>query len=205
MRSRKRNMGSNVGSTAASTAASSVAGDDTTPTNNYTTTIAKPSHVPRLSTSGVSRLSFGPLPNRGPDSEASRPSSRASISSYARPPSRSDMIPPPRPMSRSSISGARTPMGRPRSSLGGSIHGHSASISRIDLEEEDESEFRTPSRRGTFSKLEVDGVVSGIPVPGSGIPMSSSRRQSGTRRISNGPSRASTSGARKLSDLGETF
>ncbi|CAM1505050.1 Fc.00g106870.m01.CDS01 [Cosmosporella sp. VM-42] len=201
IRSRKRT----VGSTAGSSVAGSVAGDDTTPTNHTAT--ASKSHVPRLSTSGVSRLSYGPLPNRGPDSEISRPSSRASISSYARPPSRTgvDMIPPPRPMSRTSFSGTRTPMGRSRSSLGGSVHGHSASINRLDLEEEDESEFRTPSRRGTYSKLEMEGGVSGIPVPGSAIPMPASRRQSGGRRISNGPHRASASNIRKLSDLGESY
>lgn len=98
-------------------------------------------------------------------------------------------------------------MGRPRSSLGGSLHGHSASLSHYDLEEEDEGEFRTPSRRGTYSKLDSEGSVSGIPAPNSSIPMPSSRRLSGTggRRISVGPSRASISNMRKLSDLGETY
>ncbi|KAH7170118.1 nuclear distribution protein nude [Dactylonectria macrodidyma] len=192
IRSRKRTAGST-----ASSVAGSVAGDDTTPTNFHSSTSSKGSHVPRLSTSGVSRLSFGPLPNRGPDSEISRPSSRASVSSYARPPSRTDMI--PRPASRTSLTGTRTPMGRPRSSLGGSLHGHSASISQIDLMEEDEGEFRTPSRRGTYSKLDLEGTA------GSAIPMPSTRRQSGGRRISNGPSRSSVSGQRKLSDLGETY
>ncbi|KAF5006083.1 hypothetical protein FDECE_7513 [Fusarium decemcellulare] len=183
IRSRKRTAGST---------ASSVAGDDTTPTNAQAAAAAKGSHVPRLSTSGVSRLSFGPLPNRGgPESETSRPSSRASVSSYARPPSRTEGAMIPRPVSRTSLSGSRTPMGRPRSSLGGSVHGHSASISHLDLEEEDEGEFRTPSRTG-------------IPVPGTGIPMPS-RRQSGGRRTSNGPMRSSISGQRKLSDLGETY
>ncbi|KAK7408337.1 NADH:ubiquinone oxidoreductase [Neonectria punicea] len=192
IRSRKRNVGSTVGSTT-----SSIAGDDTTPTSLQASAASKGSHVPRLSTSGVSRLSFGPLPNRGPDSEISRPSSRASISSYARPSSRTDMI--PRPASRSSLTGARTPMARPRSSLAGSLHGHSASISHIDLMEEDEGEFRTPSRRGTYSKLELEATA------GSAIPMPATRRQSGGRRTSNGPARASISGQRKLSDLGETF
>lgn len=196
IRSRKRTIGS--------TASSSVAGDDTTPTNLRASTSSRPTHVPRLSTSGVSRLSFGPLPNRGPESD-SRPSSRASISSYARPSSRTDMVPPPRPVSRTSLSGARTPLGRPRSSM--SLHGHSASISRMD-EEEDEGEFRTPSRRGTYTKLDMDAQSSGIPVPGSAIPMPSSRRQSGGgRRTSNGTTggRVSTSGGRKLADLGETY
>lgn len=188
IRSRKRTVGSS---------ASSMAGDET-PINVPSTT-SKGSHVPRLSTSGVSRLSFGPLPNRGgPDSDASRPSSRASVSSYARPPSRTDMI--PRPVSRTSLSGARTPMGRPRSSMGGPLHGHSASMSQLDLEEEDEDELRTPSRRE-----ETGDSVSGIPAHGSGIPMSSVRRQSGSRRISNSALRSSVSGQRKLSDLGETY
>lgn len=204
IRSRKRTAGSS---------ASSLAGDETTPTNFRSSTSSRPSHVPRLSTSGVSRLSFGPLPNRAPESDAShsRPSSRASMSSYARPSSRTDMVPPPRPMSRSSISGARTPLGRPRSSLSGSMHGHSQSMSRIEMEEDYEGEFRTPSRRGTYSKLELEGVVSGIPVPGSAIPTPGARRQSGSgpggRRTSTGVGtvRPGTSGGRKLSDLGETY
>lgn len=204
IRSRKRTTGSS---------ASSLAGDETTPTNFRSSTSSRPSHVPRLSTSGVSRLSFGPLPNRAPESDAShsRPSSRASISSYARPSSRTDMVPPPRPMSRSSISGARTPLGRPRSSLSGSMHGHSQSMSRIEMEEDYEGEFRTPSRRGTYSKLEMEGAVSGIPVPGSAIPTPGTRRQSGSgpsgRRTSTGIGtvRPGTSGGRKLSDLGETY
>ncbi|KAK6953433.1 hypothetical protein Daesc_005737 [Daldinia eschscholtzii] len=194
MRSRKRT----VGSTSSSVA-------DETPSTSR--------HVSRLSTSGVSRLSFGPLPNRtsayDPDSSAisiSRPSSRASVTSYARPASRTEIA---RPMSRTSFSSARTPMGvRPRSSLTGSLHGHSQSVSRVDPEEFDERfEDRTPSRRGTYSKFDNDGSTSGIPAP-SGIPMP--RRQSGgmhsARRISNGTSNDSTTGRpRKLSDLGETY
>ncbi|POR31390.1 Nuclear distribution protein nudE [Tolypocladium paradoxum] len=202
IRSRKRTAGSS---------ASSVIADDTTPTNyNPRASTSSKSHVPRLSTSGISRLSFGPLPNRGPDSDISRPSSRASISSYARPASRNDMIAPPRPMSRTSMSGTRTPLGRPRSSMSGSMHGRSASISRMD--EEFEGEFRTPSRRGTYSKLEMEAGVSGIPVPGSAIPIPGVRRQSGGRRTSTGvpapresTGRPSTSGGRKLGDLGETY
>lgn len=85
------------------------------------------------------------------------------------------------------------------------MHGHSASVSHIDLEEEDESEFRTPSRRGTYSKFDLEGGVQ------SAIPMPNSRRQSGGgagRRTSTGPSvtsRPSTANGRKLSDLGETY
>ncbi|XXG96783.1 hypothetical protein Hte_003074 [Hypoxylon texense] len=199
MRSRKRTVGSTTSSMA-----------DETPTQSTS------KHVSRLSTSGVSRLSFGPLPNRSanydPDSSSvgiSRPSSRASVSSYARPDrpaSRSELS---RPMSRTSISGTRTPLGvRPRSSLSGSLHGHSQSVSRIDTDEFDERfEERTPSRRGTYSKFDTDGSASGIPAP-SAIPMP--RRQSGgmhsARRISGGVASESAGGRpRKLSDLGETY
>lgn len=193
VRSRKRTGGST---------ASSLAGDDVTPTTH-----TKTSHVPRLSSSGVSRLSYGPLPNRGPDSEVSRPSSRASLSSYARPSSRADMNPPPRPVSRASLGGSRTPLNRPRSALGGSIHGHgrSASVSRPDVEEEDEGDYgRTPSRRGTYSKLEMEGAVatSSIPMPGARQPSLGGRR---TSNSTVGGGRPSTSGGRKLEDLGETY
>lgn len=184
IRSRKRTGGS---------AASSIAGDDTP--SSIPPSASKSSHVPRLSTSGVSRLSFGPLPNRGGPEDISRPSSRASITSYARPPSRTagDMI--PRPASRASLPGTRTPMARPRSSMAGPMHGHSASISQLDLEEEDEGEYRTPSRRGTHSNAD-----------GTGIPMPSMRRASTSRRISANTMRSSISGPRKqLSDLGETY
>ncbi|KAI0110445.1 NUDE protein [Nemania sp. FL0031] len=197
MRSRKRTVGS---------IASSVAEETPTQSN-----IGAGKHTSRPSTSGVSRLSFGPLPNRSnnydPDGSAmsiSRPNSRASVSGYARrerPPSRSEIA---RPLSRTSFSGARTPMGlRPRSSMSGSLHAHSQSISHIEFDEMDE---RTPSRRGTYSKFDADGSASGIPAP-SGIPVS--RRQSGglnssIRRISGGG--ANESGRpRKLSDLGETY
>ncbi|TDZ61866.1 Nuclear distribution protein nudE-like protein 1 [Colletotrichum sidae] len=185
IRSRKRPTGSTV---------SSVRGDESTPGNFSASTSSR--HVPRLSTSGVSRLSFGPLPNRNPgaavDSESSisRPSSRASNSSFARPASRTDMA-PPRPISRASLTGTRTPLGRPRSSLGGSLggsmygraHGHGRSISvshRIEMDEAiEDDDHRTPSRRGTYSRLEAERAVSGIPAP-SAIPMPSTvRRQSG--------------------------
>lgn len=196
MRSRKRTVGSTTSSMA-----------EETPTQSTTS-----KHVSRLSTSGVSRLSFGPLPNRSnnydPDSSSvsiSRPSSRASVTSYARPErpaSRSEIA---RPMSRTSMAGTRTPLGvRPRSSLSGSLHGHSQSVSRIDIDEFDERfEERTPSRRGTYSKYDTDGSASSIPMP---------RRQSGgmhsARRTSGGVSNdpaAATGRPRKLSDLGETY
>ncbi|KAH8166346.1 hypothetical protein CIB48_g1905 [Xylaria polymorpha] len=197
MRSRKRTVGS---------VASSIT-EDTPSQSTNTAGIGR--HTSRLSASGVSRLSFGPLPNRanGYDPEGSamgisRPSSRASVSGYTRlerPPSRSEL---PRPLSRTSMVSARTPMGvRPRSSMSGSLHGHSQSISHIEFDEMDE---RTPSRRGTYSKYDTDGSTTGIPAP-SGIP----RRQSGplsssVRRVSGGG--ANEGGrSRKLSDLGETY
>ena len=186
MRSRKRTAGS---------VASSVA--EETPTQS-TNTAGTARHTSRLSTSGVSRLSFGTLPNRSNTYDAdtsisgiSRPSSRASISGYARPerpPSRTEI---PRPLSRTSMVGARTPMGvRPRSSMSGSLHGHSQSISHLEFDEMDE---RTPSR-------------SGIPAL-SGIVLS--RRQSGgmnssVRRVSGGVANDG-SRSRRLSDLGETY
>ncbi|ORY59294.1 NUDE protein, partial [Pseudomassariella vexata] len=205
IRSRKRTVGSSTSSAVA----------EDTPMQN-TGRESKQSHVPRLSTSGVSRLSFGPLPNRNgtydPDSSSaviSRPSSRASVSStaghgtFARPEgpaSRSEIA---RPMSRASLTGARTPLGiRPRSSLGGGLnssvhgHGHSRSISsRIEFDETEEGEYgRTPSRRSAYRKYDREGDgASGIPMPG--------RRQSGevggsSGRASATPSR--TSGTRKL-------
>ncbi|OAA55535.1 nuclear distribution protein nudE [Niveomyces insectorum RCEF 264] len=196
IRSRKRTVGSTASSVVSGYTAGSGGDDSTpTPTNQFghrssVGGTATGKHVPRLSTSGVSRLSFGPLPNRGGgsstlDSESSRPSSRASVSSFARPASRNDArdMPPPRPMSRTSLSGARTPLGRPRSSLGGSLHGHAMSISDLPEDEVDTGAYRTPSRRGTYSKYEMDAalsgsgipVSSGIPVPGGG----NARRQSG--------------------------
>lgn len=203
-------IGSNVPSTvtirsrkrAAGSTTSSVTAEDTPTQSKNAGRVGK--HAPRLSTSGVSRLSFGPLPNRtshyDPDSSSvsmSRPSSRASISSsqFARPErpvSRSEIA---RPVSRASLGGAMTPLGmRPRSSLGGSMHGHSQSISRVEFDEADEAdEGRTPSRRGTFSKFDNgDGVGSAIPMP---------RRQSGT--VSALSRRSSV--ARTNADLGETY
>ncbi|KAK8090349.1 hypothetical protein PG997_005310 [Apiospora hydei] len=162
-------------------------------------------HIPRLSTSGVSRLSFGPLPNRtsnyDPDSSIasiSRPSSRASVSSaYARPERPASRTEIARPMSRSSMGRANTSLGlRSRSSMGNSLHGHSSSYSHIEFDEMDEADTarRTPSRRGTYSRYDVDGSASGIPTP-SGIP--------GPRRESNVSRR--TSHTQKLADLGETY
>jgi len=233
IRSRKRTIGSTAST---STLSSSIRRpqaepDDATPTNprhhhhhrdTSTSTTADfrssttKSHVPRLSTSGatssgVSRLSFGPLPNRNPpgdDSAASRPSSRASISSsyagmnHARPASRTDSyssssaaMPPPRPVSRTSLSGARTPLlPRPRSSLGGQQqqqqqqghgHGHSQSVSytaaELDEMGGDDGGLRTPSRRGTYSRFDAGGDGAG-----SAIPLPPGRRKSGGSGLASG-------------------
>jgi hypothetical protein len=205
IRSRKRTIGS-------TTSTSSAAADDT----------PSQKHVTRLSTSGISRLSFGPLPNR--EGTDSRPSSRASTTSFVRPDrplSRSELS---RPVSRTSMSGARTPLGhysqsqisesrRPRSSIGGSYsaahgHGHSQSVSNIDLDESRELDFATPSRRG--STIGVSNEGTGIPTPSSALP----RRKSGgvaiTRRTSSGtlPTESGMKPPgrpRKLSGVGETY
>ncbi|KAK3984206.1 nuclear distribution protein nude 1 [Cladorrhinum sp. PSN332] len=245
IRSRKRT----VGSTASVSSFSLSDEPKSTPTHTSRTSISHApntsKHVPRLSTSGVSRLSFGPLPNRNPNSmstmsnastadhhEISRPSSRASLSSYAsaRPASRTDShhtsnMPPPRPVSRASLSslpGVRTPLGRPRSSLGmhgthssyGHTHSSSVSYSTAELDEYESSadnggnNRRTPSRRGTYSRAESDVSSTGIPMP-SGIPMfgGGHRRQSGGNGSSAGVRRASGGmhGGRVLEDLGETY
>jgi len=211
IRSRKR-----TGGSTAST--SSIGGD-----GSEDTPVSK--HVPRLSTSGISRLSFGPIPNRDGDS---RPSSRASASGSSsfvrpdRPLSRSEITRTEiaRPASRTSLSGARTPLGhysqsqfvesrRPRSSIGGSYgashgHGHSQSVSGIQDFERDLD--GTPSRRGTLPPAET----SAIPLP---------RRKSGGLSMTPMPRRTSSGAAlretesgmkppgrpRKLSGVGETY
>ncbi|KXX79136.1 Nuclear distribution protein nudE 1 [Madurella mycetomatis] len=218
IRSRKRTTGST---------ASSLAGDEATPSHSRhapsesRSSISSTSrHVPRLSASGVSRLSFGPLPNRNPgnvEPDISRPSSRASISSYARPPSRteshasSSIMPPPRPMSRASLSGSRTPLGRPRSSLGMHGHGHSGSVSYSTAEVDElatttstlpNGEFRTPSRRGTYGRADLDLGATNIPLP-SGIPVPGGRRQSSGASSVSG--RRTSGNTRVLEDVGETY
>jgi hypothetical protein len=179
-------------------------------------------HVPRLSTSGISRLSFGPLPTR--EGSDSRPSSRASTNYVRqdRPLSRTEIT---RPASRTSMSGARTPLGhysqsqiaesrRPRSSVGGSYgslhgHGHSQSVSNIDLDEAKELDFATPSRRNTYGKGELEGAVSNLPrrksggVMTTGIPRRSTSGQAMREGDEGGmkpPGRP-----RKLSEVGETY
>ena len=171
-------------------------------------------------------------PSRGPDH--SRPSSRTGLSSrqsISHLPSTSASS-TSRPGSRQSISGVRTPLNhysttsqsesrRPRSSVGGPYsnahagHGHSASVSRLgnygpqqqlaDEEESNEVLTPTPSRRGTFTKLESG---SGIPALATGSIKSRSSGSSAGRRISSGvgdmgpPERK---GPRKLSEVGESY
>lgn len=213
IRSRKRTGGSTASN-------SSVAGDDTPSSTK---------HIARLSTSGISRLSFGPLPNR--EGSESRPSSRASTSSFVRPDrplSRTELA---RPGSRTSMSGARTPLGhysqsqiaesrRPRSSIGGNFsashgHGHSQSVSHIDLDESRELDFGTPSRRNTLNKPDLEG--SAIPTPkgiprrkSAGLSMSALPRRStsgqGPKDVEKGESSMKPPGRpRKLSEVGETY
>ncbi|KAH6668704.1 NUDE protein [Halenospora varia] len=216
IRSRKRTGGSTISNS------SSIAAESDTPSGK---------HVPRLSTSGISRLSFGPLPSKEGTSTDSRPSSRASATSFVRPDrplSRSELS---RPVSRTSMSGARTPLGhysrseiaeqrRPRSSIGGSYtsthgHGHSQSVSHIDLDETRELDFSTPSRRNTYGKGELDG--SAIPGPSSALPRRKSggiaiaRRTSSGAGLREGESKSSENvmkppgRPRKLSEVGETY
>jgi hypothetical protein len=211
IRSRKRAGGSE---------ASSGGGDDTTPTNtrqgdgvdlrssvsSISSISGGKSHIPRLSTSGVSRLSFGPLPNRNPgyDPEGSRPSSRASISSL-RPPSRSEhfdrSMPPPRPVSRASLSGARTPLGRPRSSLSG--HRESFGYGGVDMDDDGDAIVRTPSRTGMYSRYEADAATAPSAIP---MPSSARRQSAGGASINASSGRRMSSGpGAKLRDVGETF
>ena len=180
-----------------------------------------------LNTRTATRQSFGlppPTPTRDLNTgvSGSRPGSRASL--HSRPsisnlPSAANAS---RPSSRQSMSGARTPLGhypsnseripRPRSSIGGnfsSAHGHSSSVHRLSgygLEHSpDTSEVTTPTpaRRTTLSK---EGMSS-IPMP------SPARRQSATgtgntnRRVSSGTvgDMAPPERKKKLSGVGETY
>ncbi|TAQ87900.1 hypothetical protein B7494_g3800 [Chlorociboria aeruginascens] len=206
IRSRKRTGGSTA-------SGPSLAGDsDDTPSTK---------HVARLSTSGISRLSFGPLPHR--EGEGSRPSSRASTASYARierPLSRTD---PARPASRTSMSGARTPLGhysqssiaesrRPRSSIGNYGHAHSQSVSHIDLDESREVDFATPSRRNTLSKQDFESTSTpkGLPRRKSGglsaLPVRRTSSGAALRDADMGDGEMRPPGRpRKLSGVGETY
>ncbi|KAG4431021.1 hypothetical protein IFR05_013496 [Cadophora sp. M221] len=215
IRSRKRTGGSTISS-------SSMAPEDTPQSSTK--------HVARLSTSGISRLSFGPLPNR--ENTDSRPSSRASTTSYVRPDRPASRTEIARPVSRTSMSGARTPLGhysqssiaesrRPRSSIGGNYgashgHGHSQSVSHIDLDESRELDFATPSRRNTYGKGELESSA----IPG---PPGLARRKSGPLGLTTLPRRTTSGGPasrdgdktesgmkppgrpRKLSGVGETY
>jgi hypothetical protein len=130
------------------------------------------------------------------------------------------------------MTGTRTPLGhysqsalaesrRPRSSIGGNFsasqghaHGHSQSVSHIDLDHAGDLDFGgTTSRRSTLGKGDADG--SAIPTP-SGLP----RRKSGPMGASTTPMPRRTSSAaalrddgqmkppvrpRKLSGVGETY
>lgn len=165
IRSRKRTEGSAV--TRSST--SSVVEDNSTPSSR---------HASRISTTGISRLSFGPISAR--EGGDSRPTSRTgttfSTSTSSRPDSRTELE---WPYNRTSIGGARTPLGhfsqsalaesrRPRSGVGyHQGHGQSNSVSHITgVDEESEYGDRsvvTPSRRSTVSRSSDFG--SGIPLP----------------------------------------
>ena len=90
-------------------------------------------------------------------------------------------------------------------------HSQSVSFSTAELDEFNEGELRTPSRRGTYSRFETESGASGIPAP-SAIPMPSSRRQSGGgatgRRTSSGAGMRESIGSKlpsKLTDVGETY
>lgn len=228
IRTRKRGPGS-----VSSVSTSTTAPDDSTPTGQGFNRSVNGKHLPRLSSSGVSRLSFGPgpLPNRGPNdsvSDMSRPSSRASNSSFARPMSRADgyhdsMIAPPRPGSRAG--GAYTPLGRPisRASFGNSFHGYSMSVSTAEEDEPPEREYQTPSRRGTYNLYSGGTGIptpSGLPIPGSrrqsaaGVPQTHIRRSSVASSVATDLGRRSSIGPKKqlkkqpstqFGDLGETY
>ncbi|KAF4119396.1 NUDE protein, C-terminal conserved region [Geosmithia morbida] len=170
----------------------SMTGDDDTATYQLTAR----GHVSRLSESRVGRLSIS-----------------------SRPPSRTDMA-LPRPMSRSSLGGTRTPLGRPRSSMGGTIHHYSASVGVGRMEEEDEGEedgtYSTPSRRAMYAstsgKFDPNRSTSSIPIPGSRRQSGSTGAAGGRRASRDGSSGIPVSGGRQsfsrnqnIEDLGETY
>lgn len=118
--------------------------------------------IPRPASQATSRSEIPDRPpsamDRPPSVAASRPSSRASMASQSnRPPSRSGAR-TDHGHYTSSASGAP---GRPRSSIGGSYHRPSASITEIrrkEAESEDSVLAATPNRRTTLER-------SGIPAP----------------------------------------
>ncbi|KUI65245.1 hypothetical protein VM1G_00826 [Cytospora mali] len=208
IRSRKRGV-----SSVSSSTASRMSPEDSTPIGQaFNRSVNGGAHLPKLSNSGMSRLSFGPLPHRGPldsGSEMSRPSSRASMSSYARPVSRADgrtdsAMAPPRPISRAG--GARTPLGRPisRASFGSGFHSHSMSLSHSTAEEEEPADrvYRTPSRRGTYSRAE--GGTS-IPIPSARRPSMANVHTGPVRRPSLVPGLVRKASTHPIGDLGETY
>lgn len=216
IRSRKRTGGSSIASSLA----------EETPSSTRV--------VGRISTSGISRLSFGPRDSQAGDS---RPSSRSSVGnsqatgSIPRPASRTE---PSRPESRTSVSGSRTPSSlghymadarRPRSSMGGNFaashggghgHGHSHSVSGVDIDEVREMDFSTSMRRSVVRSEEG----AGIPTPGAKR-ANEAFTQSTTGRTPRRTATTSTSALRdharreeasklsgrprKLSGVGETF
>lgn len=198
-------------SSVSSSTASRLSPEDATPLGQaFNRSVNSGANLPKLSGSGVSRLSFGPLPHRGPvdsGSEMSRPSSRASMSSYARPASRADgrdsAMAPPRPISRAG--GTRTPLGRPvsRASFGNSLHGHTMSLSHSTAEEEEPEErlYRTPSRRGTYSRAE-GGTA--IPIPAR-RPSMANLHAAPARRPSLVPGLPRAASTQPFGDLGETY
>ncbi|KAL8784276.1 MAG: hypothetical protein Q9195_009112 [Heterodermia aff. obscurata] len=162
-----------------------------------------------------SRLSFGipqPSPSRQANTFASRPGSRASLSSrqsISNLPSAAMASSISRPGSRQSTVGDGTSLSqyststmsesrRPRSSIGGSYatthhsHSHSASVSRLsnygsqtydDEGEDAEVVTPTPARRGTFGKPDQNSAIPSLPAS------TARRRTSGLghgRRISSG-------------------
>ncbi len=232
IRSRKRTIGSTASAGTGTGAGAGAGADETTPTNTHHANPDLRKHAPaptRASTSpGLVRLASRasrsdrcPIAilagwTRSPPARAAERASRAMRARRGRTDSHaagSGITPPPRPMSRTSLGGARTPLGRPRSSLGGSMHGHghsqsvSYSTAEVDELRDIDGDLRTPSRRGTYSRLELEGAsgASGIPLP------SSSRRQSGGpasgRRSSAGPASGGQAGkaTNKLADVGETY
>lgn len=151
-------------------------------------------HIPRVSVSEISRLSFGPGANRdGNDSSqyssrpSSRPEVRAGLSIYDPPSSRSNANRP----------SAKTPGGlhsqsqvtdlrRAKSSMGGSYadrygdtrsHTHSQSVSHIGLETRGSPYSTPPNRRGTITSGGYNGTNI---TPLSGLP----RRKSGGQSLS---------------------
>jgi hypothetical protein len=90
-------------------------------------------------------------------------------------------------------------------------HGHSGSVSYSTAEEDElgqgmmpDGEFRTPSRRGTYSRSELEAGATGIPLP-SAIPVPAGRRQSGSSVASMAGGRRTSGNTRVLEDVGETY